>query len=338
MTKTRVSVSDPGDFLSVVPVLLGFEPDSGDVVMTGLDERGRVAVSMRFPQPQPDELSMASLAPILSNIIDAGVRSVMLTAYGPGQQVTPAVDKLLAVVGPVLEVRDAFRVEGGRYWSYACQDVDCCPIEGRTFQAETQATTTLRVEAGMSAETSRSKVAGRFAAPTGERADAARAAWTQAQAKPLSLPEGRAAVDQAVADCREGKPFDASKAAQLAQAMTALPVRDHAWSLMTPEHAEAHTGLWSEVLRRVPPEASAAPASLLAFSAWQTGNGALGHLALDRAFEADPDYSMARLLDGALSAGLPPSAAVLPMTPADVEQSYREQGYDYDTPELDLEA
>ena len=322
---TRVSVSDPGEFLSTIPMLLGFQPDSGDVVMTGLSDRGRVVVGMRFPQPAADDFTVPHLAPVLSNIIDAGVREVMITAYGPGQQVTPAVDKLVAVVGQVMPVRDALRVEGDRYWSYACQDAECCPPEGRQFRAETQATTKLRVDAGLTAESSRDKLAERFAAPTGEQAEAAQRAWTEATATPLSVPDGRAAVDQALADCRDGKALDTTKAAQLAQAMTMLPVRDHAWALMQPEHAEAHTGLWSDVLRHIPPEASAAPASLLAFTAWQKGEGALGNLAVDRALEADPGYSMARLIGQALTAGAPPEMAVLPMTPAEVAASYERQ-------------
>ena len=65
-----------------------------------------------------------------------------------------------------------------------------------------------------------------------------------------------------------------------------------------------------------------APASLLAFTAWQSGDGTLANIALDRALAADPDYSMARLLRDILAAGVPPSQARLPMTPEEVEESY----------------
>jgi hypothetical protein len=106
--------------------------------------------------------------------------------------------------------------------------------------------------------------------------------------------------------------------------MQALPVRDDAWARMTPERSAEHVAFWSDVVRRVPDEAVAGPASMLAFCAWQEGNGALAQIALDRAQAAQPDYSLASLLREAVSAGLPPSAAVPPMTPAEVEQSYRE--------------
>ena len=45
-------------------------------------------------------------------------------------------------------------------------------------------------------------------------------------------------------------------------------------------------------------------------------------MALDRALEADPRYSMALLLRDTIDAGTPPSLARLPMTPEEVAASY----------------
>ena len=70
------------------------------------------------------------------------------------------------------------------------------------------------------------------------------------------------------------------------------------------------------------PDFVAPPAALLAFTAWQAGDGALASIAIERALEADPEYSMALLVADALHAGLPPSAARLPMTPKQVAASY----------------
>ena len=52
---------------------------------------------------------------------------------------------------------------------------------------------------------------------------------------------------------------------------------------MDPEHHAAHARLWTDLTRRACPGYVAAPAALLAFTAWQAGNGALANLALDRA-------------------------------------------------------
>ncbi len=110
---------------------------------------------------------------------------------------------------------------------------------------------------------------------------------------------------------------------------------------MTPEHAHEHPALWTDVVRRVPDAGIADPATLLAWCAWQKGNGALANLAIDRALEATPGYSMASLVREALSAGLLPAAAVPPRTPAEVADSYRAQAQhkpDIEHPELEADG
>jgi hypothetical protein len=76
------------------------------------------------------------------------------------------------------------------------------------------------------------------------------------------------------------------------------------------------------VVRRVQPGYLAAPAYLLAVTAWQDGDGALASIALDRALADTPGYSMAVLLRDALDAGAPPSVAAPPITPEQVTASY----------------
>ena len=91
---------------------------------------------------------------------------------------------------------------------------------------------------------------------------------------------------------------------------------------MDPDHRDAHRRLWTDVVRRARPGYVAAPASLLAFTAWQCGDGTLANIALERALDDIPDYSMALLLHDALDAGAPPSMATPPMTPDEVAASY----------------
>ena len=70
--------------------------------------------------------------------------------------------------------------------------------------------------------------------------------------------------------------------------------------------------------------------------AWQSGDGALANVALDRALADEPRYSMALLLRQVISAGAPPSLARLPMTPEEVAASYGDaeddlaEKYDHD--------
>jgi hypothetical protein len=91
---------------------------------------------------------------------------------------------------------------------------------------------------------------------------------------------------------------------------------------MDPQHHDPHRRLWADLVRRAQPGYIAAPACLLAVTAWQGGNGALANIALDRALADDPGYSLALVLRDALTAGAPPSAATPSMTPEQVADSY----------------
>lgn len=152
------------------------------------------------------------------------------------------------------------------------------------------------------------------------------AARTLEQAGPRALNQsGLAAMQAAIRAYRNGDSISAADwHAWLALVLTKLPVRDDAWARMDPEHRDAHRRLWTDLVRRARPGYVAVPASLLAFTAWQSGEGAFANIALDRALADIPGYSMALLLRQALDAGMPPSAAVLPMTPEEVAASYAE--------------
>lgn len=50
--------------------------------------------------------------------------------------------------------------------------------------------------------------------------------------------------------------------------------------------------------------------TLVGYLAWQAGEGALANIAIGAALDVDPDYSLARLVDMALSSALPPPASV----------------------------
>jgi hypothetical protein len=152
-------------------------------------------------------------------------------------------------------------------------------------------------------------------------ADATRAGST---ARPV-VDRGLGAVQAAIGIYRDGGSItEASQFAWLALALSSLQVRDDAWARMDPDHREDHQRLWADLTRHAQPGYAAAPASLLAFTAWQAGNGALANVALDRAQADTPSYSMAQLLRDAIDAGAPPSLARLPMSPEEVAASYSE--------------
>jgi len=154
----------------------------------------------------------------------------------------------------------------------------------------------------------------------------------------MIVAEGLAAVGAMIARYRDGGRFTSDdEIARISVALRDLRVRDDAWARMDPAHAEAHQRLWIDVTRRAQPGYVAAPAALLAFVAWQSGEGALANVALDRALADDSRYSMALLLRQVITAGAPPSLARLPMTPEEVAASY-DDAEDNDDDDLDVDG
>ena len=339
---TRVRLSSPADVLAAVPHLLGFHPARSLVVIGAGGPRGRIRLGFRYDLPDPPDAGAARRIADHAVAVLAGRRAttVIAVGYGRGSLVTPVIDAFAAAARRGgLAPRELLRAEDGRYWSYLCRDVDCCPAEGVPFDAGTHPVTAVMSAAGLAAYPDRAALERTLAPLTGERAAARDEAVQRACARaaalvdeaarrggnPLRLviSEGRRAVRAAIARYRGGGAVtDDDLAAWLVVCLAQLPVRDDAWARMEPEHRDAHRRLWTDLVRGAADAWVPAPAALLAFTAWQSGEGALASIAIDRALACDPGYSMALLLREILDAGVPPSAARLPMSPEEVEQSY----------------
>jgi hypothetical protein len=339
-----LSVGSPADLLAVVPHILGFVPANSLVVVGGAPPRDRVRVVLRFDLPDPpDAATSAAIAEhAVSVLIGQDVTTAIVVGYGSGPLVSPLADALRETAGSAnLPLRDVLRVDQGRYWSYLCRDQDCCPPQGVPFDAETHPLAAARVTKGSELLSGREALAATVAPVTGTAAEAMKRETARSERLAARLEEGPAgvgmsqrplvqrglaAVQAAIKQYREGGSIElAGSFAWLSLVLTSLQVRDDAWARMDPDHHAAHQRMWTDLTRRAQPGYVGAPASLLAFVAWQGGNGALANVALDRALADDPGYSMALLLREAIAAGAPPSLARLPMTPEQVAASYDTQ-------------
>jgi hypothetical protein len=301
-------------------------------------------VAFRYDLPEPpDTRAAAKIATHATAILAHHNLSLAIVAgYGPGPMVTPVADALVAELRRAgITLHDMLRVENGRYWSYSCRDPRCCPPEGVPFDASSHPAAATLTAAGSKALRDRAALAATLAPVGGLAAESMHQATRRAERRIADLlrkgaapgrkrdavqqviDESLHAVNETIEVYRKGGSVTADdRFAWLAVALTDLRIRDDAWARMVPEHVQAHLRLWTDVVRRVPARYVPAPASLLAFTAWQAGNGALANLAAERALAADPEYSMALLLLDAVGSGIPPSAARLPMTPEEVAASY----------------
>lgn len=335
-TPALIQVRGPETMIAVVPYLLGFQPGNCLVVIGVTAPHGLVRLLFRYDLPDPpDSARTASIADHATTLLHTGKAAVAaIIGYGSGPLVSPVTDVMRHVLPRAgIRLLDVLRVEDGRYWSYLCTEPSCCPPDGCPLDPADLAAAILAGR-GLTVLSSRQALASTIAPLTGAAADAIDQATVQAArlitadfdalGEDAVFDKLRRGVQAAITIYRQGGTITGpSRLAMLALALNSLEVRDDAWVRMWPEHREAHLRLWTDVTRHAMPGYVAGPASLLAFVAWQNGDGALANLAIDRALADDPEYTMAVLIRDALLAGLPPSVAVVPMTPEEVADSYR---------------
>ncbi len=320
----RVRLSSPADVLAVVPHLLGFHPAQSLVVVGAGGPRQRIELGFRYDLPDPPDAAVTRQIAGHATAVLAhrAITTVIAIGYGPGRLVTPVMDGFAAAARRGgLDVRELLRVQDGRYWSYLCRNPACCPAEGVPFDVRSHPAAAVMSAAGLAAYPDRAALARTLAPLAGKQARIRDEAVTRAVARatalmgevsaaggpdPLRLviAEGRRAVREAIDHYRAGGRITGTdQLAWLMVSLARLPVRDDAWARMVAGHRDAHLRLWSDLVRNATDAWLPAPAALLAFT-------------------ADPGYSMALLLGDILDAGVPPSAAQLPMTPEEGELSY----------------
>lgn len=343
-----VRVTSPASLLAVVPHLLSFQPASSLVLIGTVPPRAQVRVTLRYDLPDPPDPDIAmEIAWHATGVLAAQrIETAAAVGYGPGALVTPVVGALRERAAETgLRITELLRAENQRYWSYLCANPACCPPEGTPYDTGHPTAEAMAV-GEMPVLASREELAATLAPVTGPDAELMQQATRRAEEHAVRLIErvartgrraaarrliavaGVEAVTEVITACRRGDRVPPGhSAAWLTVVLRDLRVRDDAWCRMDPAHRASHQRLWTDLTRLAQPGYVAAPAALLAFVAWQSGNGALANVALDRALSDDPRYRMAQLLRQAIDSGAPPSLARIPMTPEEVAASY-EEAYD----------
>jgi hypothetical protein len=351
--RSPMVIRTPHDLISAVPYLLGFHPRDSFVAVGSGGPHGTCAMRVDLPSDDRAPAAAGGLAGAGAETVEAigeriadslarnGFELALLVGYGPAARVTPLVDATVpALAESGVLVREALRVEGDHFWSYLCPDPACCPAEGTRFDVTTSSVAAQAVLEGQVALSGRAELA-RTVAPLGgparasmrqatQRAEERLFGWVEATLDPAVvrsriIGDGLGFVRDLMDRVGAGgaAPTD-DEVAWLGVVLTHLRVRDEAWVRVDVDRLNRHIEFWRGVLRRVERPYAAAPACLLAYAAFSRGDGGLANVALERAFDADPDYSMAGLLRDLISAGLPPSEARLRMTPAELAEAYGE--------------
>lgn len=315
----------PTDLLAMVPCMLGFHPERSVVLITLGAQRDAFHARVDLPD-RPEDLDAA-----VGQIIDVAKRtrigrSVLVVYSDDAELAEAAASTMEAGLDEAgVELVEAIRTDGSRWYSLSGCTGPCCPAEGTPYDISghpflAQAVFQGRVMLSSREELAASLVGGdddavaaveRAAGAAGER-------MVAAGRHPLGEPapdgarrhlvqEGQWVEQRVSRFLADHVALDDEEVGRLLVALVSIQVRDVAWAAMTHDNARAHVDLWRDVVRRSPHALLAPPAALLGFAAWLNGNGALAWCAVDRAHHADPDYTLAGLLAQALAAGIPPS-------------------------------
>jgi hypothetical protein len=303
---TTFTARTPDDVLAMVPVVLGFVPTDSVAMLTfGATRAFHARVDLPCDRDEIPDVVSSLLDPARSH----GVRRVLFVVYADDARLAAATVRALtgAFERCRIDVVDALRADGER-WYPAVGTRPGVPPWGVPYDVSAHPFLARAVVDGRVTYPSREELRSTLA---GDPAAIARVVGALAELTGDATPWPDQAVwahDLVERHVRDGTSPDDREVARLLRGMLETTVRDAAWAPMTRDTSREHVRLWADVLRRGPSPLVAAPAALLAFAAWQSGQGALAWCALDRCAEADEDYSLAGLIGEALQRAVPPDA------------------------------
>ncbi len=322
MTSTPTSpvtlrARSPEDLLALVPVVLGFEPTES-VVMLTFDAAHPFHARVDLPADRADAAAVADL--LLDPAVRHRVGRVVLLLYSaePDRRVVTDTWRALrrGCRARGLDVVEALRVTPTRYHPLLGGEPRLrelgVPYDVASHPFRAQAVLDGRVTRRSRADLAADLAADPCAVLSLEEAARRCPAWPwehDAAAPPSALLAEGEWVEQAVdRHLDAGSVPDDAEAARLLRALTVTAVRDAAWSRLPRPRAREGVRLLTDLVRRAPDDWLPPVAALLAWAAWQSGEGALAWCALDRGDAVDPHYPLARTLAGALARAVPPSA------------------------------
>jgi hypothetical protein len=305
---------NPTDLVAVAPGVLGFHPRDSVVLLTFGPPGGAFHARVDLPVEQSEQMAVADL--LADAVLANGVRRAAVLLYTDDVEVARSQSEVM--VGRLLDldvdVIEVLRVDDG-HWYVVPEDGS----PGTAYELSTHPCTAQRVYDGQVVHRDRAELADSLVGTDEDDAvEVAMAATRFADLVATSQEVAGSAQDflrgeatwlqqrirARVAAGGSVGPADAGRMLVLA---SLVPTRDAAWVEITREDSVAHLDLWRELVRRSPRDLLPGAASLLAFAAWQHGDGALAWCAIDRCLEVDPDYSMAHCVAEVLTRAVPPT-------------------------------
>lgn len=312
-TPAALTVRSPEDLLAIAPVVLGFWPEESVVMMTfGADRPFHARIDLPPLEVQTLDVQRELDEMLLGPARLHRAQQVVLLYFATDRAAARAAHRVLrrgcrrsgiTVVAALFADGERYAdLDGpGRHSPGTPYDISAHPfvvealVSGRLgHRSRGDLVASLAPDPQAAARVQQALVSGGFAdedMPNDGRSIRREGRWVERRVTDL-LAAG-------------AEPSD-DEAARLLWVMQASRVRDAAWSLITRRSAEAHVRFWSDLVRCAPGPLVPAPAALLAWAAWQAGDGAKAWVALDRCQQVEPAYAMAAYLGSLLQQAVPP--------------------------------
>ena len=309
------TVKTPHDLLAAVPFLIGYHPTDSLVLISVKSDSLEMAMRIDFPNNPPE----GSYQLLASHLKRDNSEGALIVAYEPANSLAgPEVlhNVADAVASLDIPIRELMLVRNNHWRSLLCSDDKCCPPEGN------------QIEEFVNSRIAAEQVASGKVLPFSDSEGLTHSISATILAKDLNwnaqvvgfrvdpdannlneLQRDGAESILLLADFYSQTGFckDYDLMARVLGRLSDIQVRDFALGCHTDQTINSYWAMWRDLMRIAPPKFVAPVASVFASIAYENGEGALAHRALDRAIEDDPEYSLARLLRRVFSSGWPPS-------------------------------
>ena len=308
------TLTSPHDLLAAIPFLIGYHPHNSLVMVSLKDD----AVGMAMRIDLPSEIAREGYDLLVSHLVREEAEAALIVAYAEESSADPEnvlINISAALVRAGIDIKESLIVRNNRFRSMLCSDPTCCPPEGSQVpDLDSSRIAAEHVIAGhpMPFENVDGLVQSIAAVPTSFETgwqDEVQEFWVSSDTEEIRdlQRDGATAIIDLAGEYRQSRGAeDRELVARVIGRMSDIQVRDFALGSHSEETADFYWAMWRDLLRIAPRGFVAPIACLFAAMAYERGEGALAHKALDRALHDDDQYSLALLLRRVFTAGWPP--------------------------------
>jgi hypothetical protein len=309
------TLTSPHDLLAAIPFLIGYHPENSLVLVALKDD----SVGMAMRVDMPTDIAPESYDLLASHFQREAADAALIVAYVDSETDSEPVliNTSAALLRAGISIKESLIVFDGRYRSMLCHDSECCPPLGSPIpDIDSSRIAAEHVIAGhpMPFANVSGLVQSIAALPSAMEESwqsEVRTFWIESDSENLLAlqRDGATAVIDLAGEYAQGRGAeDRELVARVIGRISDIQVRDYALGSHNEETADAYWQMWRELLLIAPRGFVAPIASIFAALAYERGEGALAHKALDRALADDERYSLALLLRRVFTAGWPPQS------------------------------